>query len=858
MNFYDKRIEDVMKHFNVDESGLTEEEVVKRIDKYGLNEIKEKKRKSNILKFLEQFNDMMIIILIIVDVLMFIYGLSYSKDFTDSIVITVVVFINALMGFIQELKAEVTLDGLKKYSTTNCKVLRDGSYKIIDSKQLVPGDIILLEAGDRIPADARIISECNLSVDESPLTGEAIPVKKINTKLSGNLQIQDQLNMLFCGCNVVNGNGAAIVVKTGMDTELGEIAVSLNTPYKVETPLQLKIKELSKKLTLIIFFIIIFIFVYGSLSGYKVMEIIMLCVSLAVAVIPEGLPAVITIALSNGVGVLARKKTVVRQMSAVETLGATDIICSDKTGTITQNKMSVKESFIYDKTMFNYCATLCNDFFYDNKNIVGDPTETSLIEFVKCKSFDPIKIKNKYPRIDGIPFDSNRKLMTSINEIDNKLYVLTKGSLEHLIGHCDYIIKDGKKVKLEKKVINEIKKLENNYAKEALRVIAFAYKEIKNIPSNKESIEEKLIFVGLVGIIDPPRDSVKDSVLKCIKAGIKPVMITGDSLITASAIAREVGILKDDSEAIMGSDLDKYSDEELKSVVKSISVYARVTPEHKRRIVKAWQDSGKVVAMTGDGVNDAPAIKDAHVGVGMGITGTEVTKSVADVILLDDSFSTIVVAVEEGRRIFNNIKSNIVYALSSNFAELFVVLVGLFTKTTILLPIHILFIDLVTDSVPSICLSFEKSENDIMEKEPRGIDKPIFTRFVMANIILSSILEAIFVLIPYYIVLKNYNIEYACTVALFTMVLQEIVYSYCCRNLKKSILKQGIFSNKYFTIGIILLIFFEAAVFLTPIGSLLNISRLPNKLMIMLVIYNMVSFWIYELFKPILVKLYKD
>lgn len=861
METYNKNIKEVLKTLDSNLDGLSSKEAENRINAYGENIIEEAKKKSKLRKFLDQFNDMMIIILIIVAIIMGIYGALVSHDYTDTIVITVVVLINAVMGFIQEEKAEVTLEGLKKYATSTCKIKRDGKVTIIDSKYIVPGDIIILEAGDKIPADARIISESNLSVDESPLTGESVPVKKQTKALKGKLQIQDQFNMLFCGCNITNGRAEAVIVRTGMLTELGKIAVSLNTPYEVMTPLQIKIKELSKNLTILIFIILLFMFIYGVVNDYKLMEIVMLCVSLAVAAIPEGLPAVITIALSGGAQALAKKNTIVRQMNAVETLGSTDIICSDKTGTITQNKMKIKKTIIYSDNMFEYICGLANDTIIDGDNLIGDPTETCLIDYLKDKHIDPIKMIEKHPRIVDAPFDSERKMMSTVNEINGKRYLLVKGSLDSILDRCSYIDNRGKKAKLTSALKKEIDADEKELANNALRVIGFAYKEVDKKVTTSESClknEDNLIYAGMVGIIDPPRENVKESVKKCITAGIRPVMITGDSLITACAIAKEVGIIKSNDEGILGSELDKYTDEELVKVIDKYNVYARVSPEHKRRIVAAWQERGKVVAMTGDGVNDAPAIKDAHVGVGMGITGTEVTKSVADVILLDDSFATIVDSVEEGRRIFSNIRNNVVYSLSSNFAELFSVLIGMFTGHTILLPIHILFIDLVTDSIPSICLSFEHSEKDIMKKKPRGIDKPLFTPFVMASVISSAIIETAFVLITYFVALNKYGAETAASLALLSLVVQEIVYAFVCRNLKELVYKQGLFKNKILNYGILILLVIEAIVFLTPIGSFISIETLPLNIILNALLFNLIAFIIYELIKPILKRLFKD
>ena len=855
--YYNKEIKDIYKELNSSKDGLNNEDVKKRLLEFGKNKLVEKKRKSTIIRFFDQFKDTMIIILLIVAALLYIYGRLHSHDYTDTIVILVVVFINAIVGFIQEEKAEAVLNGLKKFETTTCKVKRNGKILIVDTTSLVPGDIVYLESGDTIPADIRI-SECeNLKVDEAPLTGESTPVLKCSETLDNDLIIQEQKNILFLGCNVTSGKGYGIVINTGMNTEIGKIASSLNTISDLETPLQLKIKEISKGITIIVFIIMIFIFILALINHYTMMEVIMLCSSLAVAAIPEGLPAVITITLSVGISNLAKKKTVVKQMQAVETLGSVDIICSDKTGTITQNKMTVKEEKIYNEKFLNYICALCNEgLIYDNKYI-GDPTETSLYNYLYKKGLDPLKIRKDKKRLIDAPFDSERKIASTVNKIGNKTYLLCKGSIDSLLKRCNY---------LDKTILNEtekklIKEEEEKLSNKALRVLGFAYKEINEIPkSTDEVIEEEnnLIFVGLLGMIDPPRKTVKQSVEMCKIAGIKPIMITGDSLNTAIAIAKDVGILSNPDEGILGEELDKYSDKELVKVVQKYSVYARVSPNHKQRIVKAWQKNGKIVAMTGDGVNDAPAIKDAHVGVGMGITGTDVTKSVSDIVLMDDSFSTIIIAVEEGRRIYNNIRNNVVYSLSSNFAEILTIIVGLLTGNTILLPIYILFIDLITDSIPSICLAFEKSENNIMQKEPRGINKSLFTPFIKSCLVSSAIIETIFVLCTYFISLKFYSKEIAMTLALLSMVVQEITYAISCRNLKEPVFKQGLFSNKVMNIGLAIILIIELLVFVSPIGRFISIESIDTKIILIVFLINLSSLIIYELIKPILCKYFKD
>ena len=848
---YSKNEEEIFKSLNSNINGLDSKEAKKRLNNYGQNIILNKKKKPWILRFLKQFNDTMIIILLVVALLLYFYGYFYSHEYTDTIVILFVVFINAIVGFIQEEKATLILRDLKKYETSTCKVKRNDKIIVINTKELVPGDIIYLESGETVPADIRILSCENLKVDESALTGESVPVQKSSDVLKENLIIQEQKNMLFLGTNITNGKCTGIVVSTGKNSELGKIALSLNEIDRIETPLQLKIKELSKKITLIVFIILIFIFILALINKYTILEIIMLCSSLAVAAIPEGLPTVITITLSVGISNLAKKKTVVKQMQAVETLGAIDIICSDKTGTITQNKMSVNEEYILDENMLNYICALCNDGLIYKDKYVGDPTETCLYDYLYNKKLDPLKIRKKCERILDIPFDSERKMFTTLNKIDNDIYILCKGSMDSLIEKVNL-------TKSEKKnVLDKVKTL----SKDALRTLGFAYKKINYIPKDIKELEKEennLSFAGILGMIDPPRESVKKSVLLCKNAGIRPIMITGDSIDTATAIAKNVGIIDNDNEAMLGSELDKYNDKELKDIVKKYSVFARVNPSHKERIVFALQNSGKIVAMTGDGVNDAPAIKDAHVGVGMGITGTDVTKSASDIVLMDDSFSTIVVAVEEGRRIYNNIRNNIVFSLSSNFAEIFTIVIGLLTKTTILLPIYILFIDLVTDSIPSICLSFEKSEDGIMNKKPRGINKPLFTSFIKSCIASSAIIETIFVVLTYFISLKIYGQETAMSLALLSMVVQEIVYSVSCRNLKQSVIKQGLFSNKAMNYGLLLILLIEFIVFVTPLGKLISITSIDFALILVVFLINLMSIFIYELIKPLLVRYFKD
>ena len=855
---YNKNLNDIYDELNSSKDGLTSNEALNRIEKYGNNELVEAKSRSKFRIFLDQFNDFMIIILIIVAITMGIYAYFVSGDYTDTIVIAVVVLINAFMGFLQEAKAQVTLDGLKSYIVRRSTVKRDGKLEVIDSSLLVPGDIIVLQAGDRIAADARIIELDNLYVDESQLTGESVPVMKAEKTLNGTLQLQDQNNMLFSGSNITNGRCEAIVTSTGMNTELGKIAVSLNTPYRVETPLEKKMKEISITITKLIFVILVLIFLYSVFMKNSIVETIMLCVSLAVAAIPEGLPAVITITLSNGTQDLLKRKAVVRQMGAIETLGNVGVICSDKTGTITKNEMTIKEDIIYNEEFLHYIFGLCNDTLIDKDKLIGDPTESCLYDYLNNKKIDVLNMRITNKRVEAAPFDSDRKIMSTVNIINGKYYLLVKGSFSNVINRCDYL--GDKNKKLTKKEKDEILENGNNMAKKALRVMSYAYKELKKIPANSNEVleqENNLILAGYVGIIDPPRSDVKDAVKTCKNASIRPIMITGDSLVTAIAIAKEVGITSNDDEGILGSDLDKYSDDELIDVVSKYNVYARVSPTHKLRIIHALQKQGKIVAMTGDGVNDAPAIKDANVGIGMGITGTDVTKNVSDIVLLNESFGTIVVAVEEGRKIFSNIRNNVVYSLSSNIAELLIVIIGMLTGNVILLPIHILFIDLVTDSIPSIALSFEKAEDGIMDKEPNDIKKPIFTPFVISCIVSSAIIETIFVLFVYFFAkfnIGNYELE----LALLSLVFQELMYAVSCRNLKKHINLKNMFSNRAMNIGLFILLMIEVIFFLTPVGALISIEIIPIKYVLLVLIINLFGFACYEILKPALNYMYED
>jgi len=870
MNFFDVSLDKIYKELNTSINGLSKKERQKRIEKYGANKIENGKKESKWVKFFKQFKDLMIIILLLAAVFSFLEAIVHGEAITDSIIIVIVVVMNAIMGFVQEEKAESAIEELKKMTTVNSKVKIDGNVIIVDSETLVPGDIIMLDAGDKIPADCRIIKAFSAKSDESILTGESVPVDKNEKKVSSNCSLSERTNMLYSGCSLVNGKVTAIVVATNYKTEIGKIATSLENEKKVETPLQKKIDDLSKILSLIIGLIIIAMVIYGIWIGNDLFTIIMLAISLAVAAIPEGLPAVITITLSIGMNQMAKKKAIVRAMKAIETLGCTDVICSDKTGTLTQNKMTIQEISINGNSyvdiskriegtdLLEKIFTLCNDVEIDDDGkFVGDPTEIAFLDYMNKIKQQPEKMKNDYPVILELPFDSDRKRMSTVHEIDGKTMVLVKGGLDSIINCSTKCLKNGKLVDIKKEE-NNIRQLEKDMCDKSYRVLACAYKEIKSLPSKPEKeLESDLIFVGLVGMIDPPRDTVKTSIKQCKTAGVRAVMITGDSLPTAVAIAKSIGIIDDSTQGIEGKELDKYSDEELKEVVKKYNVYARVSPEHKVRIVTAWQANDKIVAMTGDGVNDAPAIKMAHVGVGMGITGTEVTKSVADVILVDDCFSTIVTAVEEGRRIFDNIKNAVLYLLSSNFAEVLIVLFAMFNGFDILLPIQLLYINLVTDSIPSICLAFEKGAPDIMKRKPRGINGKFFTPFFISCLTLASIVMSVAVLVAFHIGLETSE-SIGMTMAFLGLVMQEIGYAIICRNPHDSVFKQGIFSNKIMNYGLLGVIGVNLIVFLTPVGNLFKVASLTLSQFGWLLLITLISFIIIEICKPILYKLFKD
>ena len=804
--------------------GLNEKEVEDKQNKFGLNKLEEKKKESIIIKFVKQFNDFMIIILIIASIISAVVAkLEGSNDYFDSIIIIAIVVFNAIMGLVQEAKAEKSLEALKKMTAPTCKVKRDGKICTIKSEQIVPGDIVLLEAGNYVPADCRLISSSNLKIEESSLTGETVPVlKDANCMLKEKTALGDMVNMAFSTTIVVNGHGEAIVTETGMNTKVGKIAKMIITNEAPETPIQKKLGEVGKSLGIACLGICLLIFVIGLLKKIEPIEMFMTSVGLAVAAIPEGLPAIVTIMLSIGVTKMAKKNSIIRKLPAVETLGSSSVICSDKTGTLTQNKMQVTKianinGETNDKEYIKWLigmTTMCTDVEISRENgkieLTGEPTEKAIVNKALDEGQNKIELYNVMKRVKDIPFDSSRKMMTTIHKIPTGYRVITKGAPDILLKRCNKVYENGNVTTLDYSKTKLIENQNNKMADEALRVLAIAYLDIPSLPSkiDSENIEKNLIFIGLIGMIDPPREGVKEAVTTCKKAGIKTVMITGDHIITAKAIAKDLGILRGSDLAITGEELDKIPQSILQKNIMNYSVFARVTPEHKVRIVKAYQSTGAVVAMTGDGVNDAPALKNADIGIAMGKNGTDVAKNAADMVLTDDNFVTIVEAVKQGRNIFDNIKKAVHFLIATNIGEIVTIFLGLLLGLkSPLLAIQLLWINLVTDSLPAIALGLEKPEADIMNKKPRDNKKGIFADGLWQKIIAEGIMLGALTLVAFSLGNYLYGIEVARTMAFVSLGLLELIHSFNIKS-DESIFKVGLFENKYlmgaFILGAIL------------------------------------------------------
>ena len=867
---YLKTKEEVLKEYKTSMDGLSNSEAKKRQKLIGKNILIEKNKKSKLSIFLKQFKNVMIILLLVVGLMSLFYAIFTNGDFLEPIVILGTTLVNCIMGYFQESKAEDAIEKLKNYSSEYTTVKRDGKLEKINSEDLVEGDYIILEAGDKVPADARIIESHFAKCDEAILTGESLNVEKIDEVLKGDLIIAERKNMVYSGTVVTAGKIKAIVVDIGMDTELGKIAASIDTSVEPITPLQVKIKKISSFISGIAAFLVAFVMCYGIIMDYSLLNVFMLSISMIVASVPECLPIAITATLSIGVSEMAKKKSIVRNLAAIETLGATEVICTDKTGTLTTNKMEVIKIYT-DNNIINLrdiknnpelidIMALCNNAAFDNKDFFGDSIEVALANYLLKYKINIEDIQKKKKLIIELPFDSDRKLMSAIYEDNKKYYIYTKGSLENLINRCKYVLLGGKKEKLTKEIKNKYLDIEKEYSHEALKVLSFAYKEVKNKYNNEEDYfkeENDLILVGLVALKDPARKNVKEAIQTCRDAGIRPIMLTGDNLETALAIGKEVGIISSDDEGINASILNNLKKSELMEAINKYSVFARVSPDNKLQIVKSLQRRKKVVAMTGDGVNDAPAMKLANVGIGMGKSGTDVTKNVADIILLDDSYNTITTAIENGRRIYNNVITNVLYNLSSNFTEIVIILLGMFMGSNIISAIHVLYIDLVADTIPSIALAFESSDKNIMKGKPNGLNKRIFTPFFMAFLIISVILEAGISILVYFL-FENMGQGIAQTMALFSIVLNEFVFAYNCRSLKRPIIEKGIFSNIYLNLGILVLLIIQLIVFFTPVGKLFGLEIINLSQFIFVILVNIIAFIILELLKPIITKIFKD
>ncbi len=846
--------DEVIEILKSDSEGLTSSEAEARLTEYGRNQLDEGKKTTVFEMFFNQFKDLMIIVLLVAAVISGITG-----EIADTFIILAIVIINAIMGVVQESKAEKSLDALKKMSTTHAKVKRDGEIIDLSSEDLVPGDIVLLDAGDFVPADMRLLHIASLQIEEAALTGESVPSDKIAGKIDDpELVIGDRKNMAYSSCPVTYGRGKGIVTATGMKTEVGKIATNISEAETRETPLQQKLGEMTKLLTIIILIVAVVIFIVGILEKREILEMFLTAISLAVAAIPEGLPAIITIVLAIGVQKMAKRNTIVRKLSAVETLGSTEIICSDKTGTLTQNKMTVQEVYVnetiikapefeeemHDKTgkVFINSLALCTDVNIhggvetsygvtgqEPVKMMGDPTEIALVMFSLIKGTNKHRLEVEMPRKSELPFDSKRKLMSTINDNSGKPRVFTKGAPDILLDRCSRIAIKDQILEMTDSHRDAIKKANHEMAAKALRVLGMAFKDIDTIPENlvSEELENNLVFIGLTGMIDPPRPEVYDAVKKCADAGIRPIMITGDHRDTAAAIAMDLGIIKDETQVITGSELSNICDEDFEKLVVNYSVYARVSPEHKVRIVNAWKKHGKITAMTGDGVNDAPALKASDIGIGMGITGTDVAKGVSNMVLADDNFATIIVAVEEGRKIYSNIRKTIQFLLSSNLAEVLTLFVGTMLSWIVLLPIHILWVNLVTDSLPALAISMEKAESDVMKHPPRNSQQSFFADGMGVRIIYQGICIGVLTLAAYFIGQHVYNHDVAMTMAFCTLSFVQLFHAFNVRSHDKSIFTIGIFSNIYVVGAFIIAGLMQVAVVALPfINKLFKVSPL--------------------------------
>lgn len=863
--WYKKSKNEILKELDVDEkNGLSSTEALRRLEKYGKNKLETKKKKTLFKQFLSQLKDVMIYILIIAAIIS-----AFLGEISDALIILLVIIINAVIGVIQESKAEKALDALKELSTPKALVKRDGSLKEILSEDIVPGDIVIIDAGRYIPGDLRLIDTANLKIEESAFTGESVPSEKDASFLPDKeIPIVDQNNMAFMSTLATYGRGVGVVVGTGMNTEIGKIAKMIEQEENDETPLQKKLSELGKILGFLAVGICILIFIISFFQGRDLLEMFLTSISLAVAAIPEGLPAIVAIVLALGVQRMVKKNAIIRKLPAVETLGSVSIICSDKTGTLTQNKMTVTTVYTNDsyikESEFNLndneskllvdCMVLCNDATYSEKSQTGDPTEIALLESPFKLNILKEKLEKEFKRIDEIPFDSDRKLMTTVNLVDDKkARVFTKGALDSILSICNKISVNGKLVDFSKEYKAKVLENSNIMSDKALRVLAFAYKDISKENIVLDSLEKDLVFIGMVGMIDPPRLEVKDSIKLCKSAGITPVMITGDYKNTAFAIANELGIAEDISQAITGHEIDKFKEEEFNEKIINYRVFARVSPEHKVKIVKAFKSHGNIVSMTGDGVNDAPSLKAADIGVAMGITGTDVSKGASDMILTDDNFSTIVSAVEEGRKIYLNIKKSIVFLLSCNLGEILTLFTAILLNwNSPLQPIHILWVNLITDSFPALALGVDKTKEDVMNNPPRNPKESIFVKSDKIQLIINGVLIGGITLFAFKLGerLYAYSLIHAQTMAFVVLSVSQLFLSLSLRSNTKSAFSLGLFSNKYLVYSILLGIFLQ--VIIISISFIANIFKVTPLLLydwIVVILVSLIPFAINEILK---------
>lgn len=838
MNFYLESVEDVLKKVGSNESGLTQEKAERRLLKNGKNKLKEGKRTSVFQMFLQQLLEPMIIILMIAAAISAITASFENEPFTDVFIIMAVVIINSILGVYQESKAEKAIEALQKMTASTSKVLRDGRLTTIKSEDLVVGDVVVLEAGDAVPADGRIIECASMKIEEAALTGESVPVDKIikllSLESSRDVPLGDRKNMVYMGSTVVYGRGKAVITAIGMDTEMGKIADALTRVEDNQTPLQMKLGQLSKALSFIVIGICVFIFAFslfksGDLSRDVILSTFMIAVSLAVAAIPEGLATVVTIVLSIGITNMSRRNAVIRKLTAVETLGCAQVICSDKTGTLTQNKMTVVDNFSDDEKLLAAAMALCSDAELDETGeAMGEPTECALVNYAYKLGLNKNNLEKEFPRVGEAPFDSVRKMMSTVHQKSECGFdQYTKGAPDEVLKRCTKIIENGKIIELTDSIRETISAENKKMADKALRVLCAAYKVYDKEPASydPQELENDLIFIGLTGMIDPIRPEVVDAIKECRMAGIRPIMITGDHKDTAVAIALQLGIINDSKQAITGSELNDISDEEFKKSIFNYSVYARVQPEHKVRIVNAWKRNGKITAMTGDGVNDAPSIKSADIGIGMGITGTDVTKNVADMVLADDNFATIIVAVKEGREIYDNIRKAIQFLLASNLSEVLSIFFATILGFIILKPVHLLWINLITDSFPALALGMEKGEEDIMKRKPRNPKEGIFAAGLGTDVIYQGVLVTLITMAAYLIghyiesgELVFTNSPDGMTMAFLTMSMAEIFHSFNMRSQRGSIFKMK--SHNIYLIGAMLLsLVLTTAVIYVPLLS---------------------------------------